>query len=605
MIRIKANIDKVVILEGENLQITFNLTNEASSEITGKPYILLRVKGKEEIYIVFDSLKLQPGQTNEFKAEIKVPTSWGEGILGVYFEVEGKVISSLEYPIYVARKGDAIYVAFVWHHHQAPQFYPDGTFKDLWAYKHVLEGSFYSFKGGPYAIHMNIHERHPTFKDVDHFSPSLLEQWEYAITRGENLPGEVNTRKNEFENLLAQIRSLAQKGVIEILGSVYAHTILGFILRKAYEKGLVEEAKTLIKWEIARGLEIVERVTGIRPIGFWTPEMFWSMELVNIYSQMGIKYTVLCEQHFSRSGGDKNSIYDPYLVVDPVSSSQLIVFFRDLTLSNWISFNVDFKDEQDADQAARRFVVELAKRRENAPGGVVVIALDGENWMIMPSYRTYAPYFLSQIVKYIENSTVIKMTTLKDYLESHTPTRILTYIPYGSWINLSDRQWTGPVKDKLWEKAFTALAKVLSLYFSIGEDAWKISHDPSSELYKAMRAVSIAFDSDFYWYGEIEREARFVETWADEAMRIVDTFLSNNLKVVVVERGKSHVIIQLENHGSLPLNITLTLEARNYRNESRITLKPKTLRKIPVYTPHGDSTRLEVKIGSITIATLT
>lgn len=597
MLHILPKFDKVIIIEGEPIEVSFTILNDGSQEVSGKPYIILRVLGKEEAYLLFDNIKLAPGESKEFEAKVKPSSATGEGLLGIYFEVDGKNVASSEYPIYVTRKGEPIYVAFVWHHHQAPQYYPDGTFKDLWAYKHVFEGEFYGFSRGPYSVHMEVHGKHPLFHDVDHFSPSLLEQWEYLIKGDALAPKDLLSKKSELEELLLQIRQLIKDGVIEPLGSVYAHTILGFILRKANEKGLSEEATTLIKWEIMQGLKIVERVLGKRPAGFWTPEMFWSMELVNIYHEMGISYTVLCEQHFAKSGGDKQSVYEPYLVQDPVTANELVVFFRDLHLSNWISFNVDFKDEKEADLSARKFVVELAKRRESFPGGIVVIALDGENWMIMPSYRRYAPLFFERIINYIDNSEVIITTTLEKYLQTHKPSRVLTYIPYGSWINLSAHQWTGSVKDQLWEKAFTALTKVMSLYFSLGEEAWNISQDEDSGLFKALKSLAIAMDSDFYWYGEIEKERNFIETWTNHAIEIVESFIKNNLKISVVEKGKSHIILQLENHSSLPLQITLNVKAKNYTNETKITLRPKTLKRIPVYTPEGDNTQVHIKLG--------
>ncbi|MEZ0346571.1 MAG: glycoside hydrolase family 57 protein [Infirmifilum sp.] len=599
MVRLTSTLDKVVLLEQENIEVDFTISNEDPREIEGKPYIILRVQGKEELYLLFDDVKLAPGGSREFKAKIKVPPVTGEGTLGIYFEERGKITASNEYPVYVAKKGDPIYVAFVWHHHQAPNFYPDGHFKDLWAYKHVFEGDFYGHPQGPYAIHMGFHRQYPDFRDVDHFSPSLLEQWELVLKEEPNAPDYATSRRSELESLVSTLKSLATQGIIEPLGSVYAHTILGFILRKALQKGLFEEAKTLIKWEISQGMKIVERVIGRRPKGFWTPEMFWSMDLVNIYRETGIEYTVLCEQHFSKAGGEKDSIYTPYIVQDPVTSSSIVVFFRDLALSNWISFNVDFKDPQEADLSARRFVVELAKRRESAPNGIVVIALDGENWMIMPSYRRYAPYFLEKIIKYLDDSNILKTITLEQYLEKHKPERVLTYVPYGSWINLTDRQWTGDGKDQLWEKAFQALSYVFSLYKSLGEDAWKISQDENTELYKALKALSIAMDSDFYWYGEIEKEANFIRVWADTAVEIVDNFFKRSLKATILDRGKNHIILQLENHSSLPLQVTLNVEARNYKNETKITLKPKTIKKVPVYTPSGDDTKFTLRVGSV------
>ncbi|QOJ78411.1 hypothetical protein IG193_06555 [Infirmifilum lucidum] len=605
MLEITSSFDNAVLLADEKVELSFTLLNRGDRELEGRPYISLRVNGKQETLIVFDFEKIPPQSQKTYNATLKVPGATGEGTLGFYFEAREGPVASLEYPVFVAGKGEPVYVSFVWHHHQAPQFYPDGRFKDLWAYKHVFEGRFEGFEGGPYSIHVSLHKKYPSFIDVDHFSPSLLEQWEMAVTGAVGVPPEVIQRRQEIETLLETIRQLIAQGRVEPLGSVYAHTILGFILRKAHEKGLVEEAKLLISWEIEQGLSIVEKITGKRPKGFWTPEMFWSMELVDIYHRHGILYTILCEQHFAKAGGDKGTIYEPYILRDPVTSSTLIVFFRDLALSNWVSFNVDFRDEREADISARRFVIELAKRRERAPGGIVVIALDGENWMIMPSYRRYAPYFLKRVIELIEKSQVIRLSSIEKYLEDHEPTRVLTYVPYGSWINLTEAQWTGGVKDSVWEEAFKALGVVSSLYSVLGEASAKLSNDRESEFYRALKALAIAFDSDFYWYGEIEKEREFVKKWAQRSIEIAENFVKRYLKVSVVSRTRNHVVIQLENHSPYPLTASIHVESRNYKNEAQVTLNPKTIRRVPVYTPSHENTQVVIKAGRIVLPATT
>lgn len=602
MLRISSDFERAVLISGEEVSVRFYLRCEGDCTHEGLPYMKLTVGNREELYLFFDTVKVEPGSTLQFTCKFKVLSVRGEGVLGFYFEEKGVIVAKREYPVYVAEPGDPIYVAFVWHHHQAPQFHPDGTFKDLWAYTHVLQGSFYKHSGGPYLVHVDMHLNYNFFRDVDHFSPSLLEQWAMLLDGSAKVPAEIQSKRSVVESLLSNLRELVKSGRVEPLASVYAHTVLGFILRKAKEKGLSEAVRRLIVWELEQGFDIVERVLGKRPLGVWTPEMFWSMELVDIYASLGVKYTVLCEQHFAKAGGEKATIYEPYIVRDPSSSSELVVFFRDLSLSNWLSFNVDFKDEEEADLAARRFVVELAKRREAAPGGIVVVALDGENWMIMPSYRKYAPLFLERILEYIGKSGLILTTTLERYLETHAPKRVLTYVPQGSWIDLSDKQWVGGPKDEAWEKAFRALAYVNSLYEALGEHAMEASKNRDTELFKALRALAISMDSDFYWYGEVEKERAFVEEWAEEALNIVGNFVKSNLSASIEVGGEARASLILSNSSNYSIQVRVSLISPNYKNEAKVVLEPGSRRTIPIYTPAPGNTKVEVKAGEITLA---
>ncbi|UNQ74170.1 glycoside hydrolase family 57 protein [Infirmifilum sp. NZ] len=601
MLKIATNFDQAVLLSGTNLEVSFSLLNVEDMEHEVRPYISLRVNGKQEVLTIFDFEKIPPGGQREYKVKLKIPEVVGEGVLGIYSEEKDGTTKGLEFPVFIADKGAPIYVSFVWHHHQAPQYYPEGTFKDLWAYKHVLEGDFEGFKKGPYSVHLAIHGEFQGFSDVDHFSPSLLEQWEMVVSGDRRIPPEVIQRKEEIRELMDTIRHLVSQGRIEPMGSVYAHTVLGFVLKKAREKNLLDEAKKLLSWEITQGLTIVENAVGKRPKGFWTPEMFWSMELVDIYREHNILYTVLCQQHFEKASGEKGTIYEPYIVRNPETSNDIIVFFRDLALSNWISFNVDFKDEEEADMAARRFVIELAKRRLTAPGGIVVIALDGENWMIIPQYRRFAPYFLKRIIEYIEKSQVIKTTTLEQYLQGHKPSRVLTYVPYGSWVNLSESQWTGGVKDEMWEEAFKALTVVFSLYRIIGENAQALALDRSTELFQAMKALAIAFDSDFYWYGEVHREREFVRRWAQRSIEIAENFAKKYMQASIVEKADDHLVIQLENKSPYSLHFSIFVEDNGFRSETLVKLEPNSNRRITVYTPLNGSPKVVVKAGAITL----
>ncbi len=473
-LELNIEFDNVILVENEKYLLTFSIENTLNRDIKVIPSFELMVGERKVLIGVFEETEINKGQKSFFSAEFRTPSIYGEGEIIVNIEyLDGQQLTK-SYPIYVVKEQEPLHIAFVWHHHQAPQFYPDGKYKDDWPFRHVHTGSFYGFKyGGPYYVHLQIHRREGEFRDIDHLSPSLLDQWKNALENGYTFQDDVvrdDERIKKIREVLEGYRRLAKKGVIEVLGSVYAHTVQGLVIKIFSKEGMGDFIRKLLEWELKLGIKKVYEILGVKPRGVWTPEMFWTMDLLDIYDKCNIEYTVLCEQHFRKAGGDKDSIYEPYILEDPMTGNRLTIFFRDIKLSDWISFRADFKSIEHADLEARRFVVSLARRYTKYPGGICVIALDGENWMIMPSVRIYAPFFLEKVIHYISKSRVLKLVTLSEYLRYRKPQKILWYVPWGSWINLSGKQWTGGVKDELWRYVLDKLSWVAALYKLIDEE---------------------------------------------------------------------------------------------------------------------------------------
>ena len=567
------------------------------------PHVVLEA-GKE-----YPLLLELPGVSGEFNAlmevvingEVRVagvlPVHFTEGraearLQAPFYEGAGELITSLEtpegrveksIPIAVAdpTKRERLRVIFVWHHHQAPPLMPDGSMHSQWAIKHVVEGSYPGFSGGPYAIHLQIHGRHPNIKDVDHFSPSLLETWK-LVAEG-RLPASPKAR-SAVASTLEAYRRLASKGAIEPLSSVYAHTVQGLLLSLLARKGLRDFGEFLLEWEHRLGLKIVEEVLGVRPQGAWTPEMFWCDGLEKIYRSVGIRYTVLCNQHLSRAAGERGGIYEPYLL------NGLVIFFRDRELSDWISFMSDPGSAESADLEARRFVVALFKRYLKRPGGVTVVALDGENWMFMPSTKQYAPYFLDRLYGYLEaDSRFFEVTTLRDVLKAVKPTKRLERLPWGSWANLSDSRWTGGVRDELWEYVIDKVSWVAGLLRAMPENArLKLVFNEETPLFRALLASAIAMDSDFFWYAWKEPERTVIRSWADEAERVARGELAK-LRVDVLRVGRDSVSLKLSSSLDYPLWVRLYAPGSGV--DARVLVRPGSENVLTI--PRAQEIRIE------------
>lgn len=600
-VRIRFLVDNPFLPQGR-VCISFSILNEGGEVLSGVPYLVVKHPSSSEpaLYVVFDETSVPPRGEVKQSANVELSGLEGEVEIEASYEREGRVLASSSRRFYVYGEGLPVYVAFVWHFHQAPQLYPSGIYKDEWPFLHVYSGGFYGYKGGPYSIHVQLHQRVPGWKDVDHFSPSLLEQWVNGVERGYRTaeidvqPGD--TRILAVKEVLESVKAIAKAGSTELLGSVYAHTILGYLIREAKKHGIGRLLRFLISWELQEGLGVVERVLGQRPKGVWTPEMFWHMRLTEIYRENGVEYTVLCEQHFRKASGDKNTIYEPYIVRDE-EGNELVVFFRDLSLSDWISFKADFQSLEEAEAAAWDFVIELAKRRTAAPGGIVVIALDGENWMIMPKHRRYGPVFLEKLASIISRSEVVKATTLGEYLKEHPPRRVLSYIPAGSWIGLSDTQWTEGIKLETWTEVMRRLKPVEALLEVLGEEQTKILLQQRIEpIYSIFKAAAISIDSDFYWYGEIERERNFVIEWAKEAEKLAFSLLSS-IQVEVHRLDERLLEVKLVN----PTEFSLNLFIQTDTDLLGVKLEPVSERRLLIGIP---KTSLELRAGELTLARL-
>ena len=543
----------------------------------------LVLDGKEAYLLVLEDVGFEGGLA---RVGFKTPEVEGEGTLKVMVRL-GEEWLEENLPVVVAKPpshNDKLRVVFVWHFHQAPAFYPDGSMHSPWAIKYVIEDFASGFRGGPYAVHLEIHRRHPRIKDVDHVSPSLLSVWNNLLRRGD-VDENVRARVSE---VMEGFKRLAETGSAEFLGSVYAHTVQGYVLKLFEEEGLGGFIRELIGWELSLGLKTVAEKLGVEPRGVWTPEMSWCDELADLYSSKGVKYTVLCDQHFSKAVGELADIYEPYRL----EGTDIVVFFRDRALSDWISFLGDPGSEEKADEEARRFVVALHDRLWEKPGGVVVIALDGENWMVMPEPKPYTPLFLDRLYSYLENdSDYFETVTLSEALEKVPPRRRITRIPRGSWIGLSETQWVEGEKIFLWTYVLERLKWVAGYFYALPAGLREeMLRDSETPLFKAFLAAAISIDSDYFWYAWKEPEKTVIRTWADEAERISKEELG---KVFIsdIHLVNGNLRVELTNRADYPLRVTLKVLSDEELQRTTVTLKANS--RVTVHLPRGDELILE------------
>lgn len=442
------------------------------------------------------------GQGNSilYAFEFQVPRIPGKYEL--ILKSQGSVRDKIQYLVVSDDLHRDRYLSFVWHNHQAPNYLPDGRFYFPWAFIHTYSDELSPYGKGPYNYHALILNKYRDYKATYNLSPSLLAQWIILLEHGVRFRdgSYVSPRSPEskiVEETLNHYRDAARRGQIDVLTSIYAHTIAGFIIEFLGASDVIIE-------ELAYGIDVTKRTMGIEPVGVWTPEMAFSMRLVDIYSDLGLRYTILdAKCHLERAEGDIGSIHEPYNARG--SRGEIVVFFRDTELSNILSFQNDFKSYIHAWRQAYDYAYKVSLRLIN--GGILVVALDGENWMIFARNPPLTAVFYDKLVEYIlriQELGYLRTANLREIVDKLQPRRVITRIPTTSWL-CSFAKWNGEIKDhsSYWEKA--------RKYYDLIK-RYEQTHGPDDKSRKARWALWHALDSDYWW----------AEFWAPE---LIDTWL--------------------------------------------------------------------------------
>ena len=420
---------------------------------------------------------------------------------------------------------EPFYFTIVWHHHQAPNYMPDGKIHSPWAYVYVWGGYLAPYGYGPYHYHALLLDNKREFKATYNLSPSLLAQWLIAIEKGiETISGEKYDSSSfevmKVKEALEKYRDALYRGQIDVLTSLYAHTIAGFLVD-------VLDAGDIVDEELSYGKTLTKKAMGnnYEALGVWTPEMAFSMGLIHIYRANGIEYTILDDKHhFYHAEGDKNSPYEPYLALNTATGDYITVFFRDHGLSNIMSFQNNFSNEYNAWRNAYEFSLMIARKWFNKNIQTLVLALDGENWMVFPRNPPYTAVFLDKLSDYLINMSrhgFIKLSHLREIYEKVPARRVLKYIPTNTWLG-TFRKWRGEKEDheKYWIEVAKRYRMIRAYERMIG------GRDSKSR--KARWALWHVLDSD-YWWAEFW-SPMIIKTW----LREFDSVLKPILRLIKI-----------------------------------------------------------------------
>ncbi len=307
----------------------------------------------------------------------------------------------------------------------------------------------------------------------------------------------------------------AQRGGIEVSCSPYYHPILPLLcdtdMGRVSTAGLPLPKHRFARPEDAReqlrrGIELHERVFGVRPQGVWPSEGSVSDEVMRIGHELGIQWMATDEGVLGRSTGyyfDRAS----ESVLTPESAARLYniyrfeqndtrmhLIFRDHSLSDLIGF---VYSGMEPNAAAQHFIGKIKASAASVTGAgrdaVVPVILDGENaWEYFPRSGRE---FLRRLYRAIQDDSQLECVTVSEAIARHDQNgfgRLERLVP-GSWINSNFNVWIGaPEDNRAWDYLYAAR----ELY------EHRASRVPEEKRKLAFEELLIAEGSDWnWWYG--------------------------------------------------------------------------------------------------------
>jgi len=305
----------------------------------------------------------------------------------------------------------------------------------------------------------------------------------------------------------------AKKGLIELSTSPFYHPILPLVcdtqIGAVSSPGLPLPQNRFLhpedaREQLLRGLDLHEKVFGLRPQGVWPSEGSVSEEVLAIAHKLKVQWMATDEGVLGRSLGI-NFSRDAYGNLDADGARRLYtiyryenadtkmnLLFRDHTLSDLIGFVYSGMPPQDAANNLIHKIKESAKSViASGQDAVVPIILDGENaWEYYPRSGRE---FLRRFYDALQKEPGMEAVTVTEAITRHKNVSPLKSLTPGSWISANFNVWIGAPEDN---KAWDYLYHARNFYAQAAPDATKKQRD------LAFEEIMIAEGSDWnWWYG--------------------------------------------------------------------------------------------------------
>jgi len=300
---------------------------------------------------------------------------------------------------------------------------------------------------------------------------------------------------------------------VEFTISPYYHPIMPLLLKPGW-KG--EQSGIYVKkgvwyndtlWHLKSGMEEFKKIFGYYPVGLWPSEEAVSKSVIKAVNESGIKWMISDTYVLDKSGYDvidvgqdyiKNPeyMYSSYLAEDKENDSSVYMVFRDRVISDRIGFVYNTMSTQDAVRDFISYIERASSYFADPQNHIVVVALDGENWMFMnnPSYPNNGRDFLDALYSALENNSNIRCVTVWEYIKAHGYKYKIENLAEGSWMFGDLTTWEGePDEDTAWNWLAAARRELVN---------YTKTHGYDENAQKGWESLYPAEGSDwFWWYG--------------------------------------------------------------------------------------------------------
>ena len=322
----------------------------------------------------------------------------------------------------------------------------------------------------------------------------------------------INIHRKIISEIIPTYRKYIAEGRLEITASTYYHSILPILIdMKSTLKSVptTSELPSSLKmrdtaiYQVKMALKRMEEIFGIRPKGFWAPELCICPKTLDLLAKEGIKWTISDEKILSASTGFdfvrdfKGNLNDPYHLLKTyqykTKPSPINLIFRDRSIPNLINFEYAGINPKMAAGDLYEKIKNIQHKLLISPDDshLLTIAQDGENcW---ENYENDGDDFLNEFYSHLENDDTLETVLISDYIEKDAHKKELHKISSGSSIDKSFKYWIGePTKNKAWS------------YLKKAKDVFdKKTSKGHRNIEIARRELLIAQSSDwFWWYGE-------------------------------------------------------------------------------------------------------
>lgn len=255
--------------------------------------------------------------------------------------------------------------------------------------------------------------------------------------------------------------------------------------------------------QLLRGLDLHEKVFGIRPVGVWPSEGSVSEEVLSIAQKLGVQWMATDEGvlgrslgvGFGRDGGRlPGNLAEKLYTIHRFQNGQteMNMIFRDHTISDLVGFVYSGMPAHEAANHLMHNIRQAAQPLlDSGRDAMVPIILDGENaWEYYPQSGRE---FLRRIYDALQKEPGMEAVTVSEAIARHKNTGSFSSLVPGSWIDANFNVWIGaPEDNRSWDY----------LYHARQFYEQKAANVSEAQRALAYEELLIAEGSDWnWWYG--------------------------------------------------------------------------------------------------------